>query len=748
MVAPPEMIRTRPWEKEKPWQWEENGYLVTRSTSWSGPGCHGGCGVLLYTKEGRLVKVEGDPDNPQNQGRLCVRCLCLPDVVNHPDRLKFPMKRVGERGEDKWQQISWDEAYDTIFRKLSDIKEKYGPESVIFTQGTGRDIPAYISRLAYAYGSPHYMCLMSGDSCYFSRVEGMLLTAGSFAVTDCSQYFPDRYANQQWKVPETIIVWGNNTVVSNADGFYGHWIVDCMKRGTKLIVVDPRLTWLASRADIWLQIRPGTDAALAMGMLDTIIKEGLYDKEFVDEWTLGFDELAERAAQYPVARVADITWIPEEKIVAAARLFAKSKPAAIQWGFAVDANVESFPTARAIADLFIVTGNLDVPGGMITVFPPYGVDSWVGNWGYDEFVSDGAKSRRLGQRKINSTWVQPDDVVETLQTDEPYPVKAAWIQTNNPIACMGADPKKLHEGLKKLEFVVVVDLFKTPTAVALADILLPAATFPERDGVRAVWYNVGAINKSTQVGEAKSDMEINLELGKRFNPKAWPWENVQAMFTDKLKGAGVTFEELREQGGQMYPPFEYRKYEKGLERPDGKPGFNTRSGKVELYSPFLEEIGLDPLPYFEEPTESPLNTPELYQEYPLVLTTGARTWGYFLSEHRQIPRLRALRPDPMVEIHPETAAKHDIKDGDWVWIENRMGRARSKAKVTPVIDQRVINADHAWWYPEKDAAEPSLYGMWEVNINQLVPWLPGRSGYGANYKSLLCKIYRVKEGEM
>jgi anaerobic selenocysteine-containing dehydrogenase len=243
-------------------------------------------------------------------------------------------------------------------------------------------------------------------------------------------------------------------------------------------------------------------------------------------------------------------------------------------------------------------------------------------------------------------------------------------------------------------------------------------------------------------------MEINLELGKRFNPKAWPWENVQAMFTHKLKGAGVTFQEFRERGGQMYPPFEYRKFEKGLERRDGQPGFNTPSGKVELYSPILEQIGLDPLPYFEEPTESPFNTPALYQEYPLVLTTGARTWGSFNSEHRQIPSLRALRPDPIVEIHPETAAKYDLKDGDWVWIENRMGKVKCKAKVTPIIDPRVINADHAWWYPEKDSSEPSLNGMWDVNINRLVPWIPGRCGLGANYKSLLCKIYRVKEGEM
>jgi len=753
MLNPQKKTRARPWKETKPWQWEEDGYTVTRGSAWSGPGCHSGCGVLLYTKKGRLVKVEGDPENPYNQGRLCVRCLALPELVNHPDRLQYPMKRVGERGEDGWQRISWEEAYDTIYKEFSDIKEKYGPESVIFAQGTGRDIPTYISRLAYAYGSPNWTAFMSGLSCYAPRVAEMLITTGNFAVADCSQYFSDRYDNPNWEVPECIVIWGNNPVMTNGDGFFGHWIVDCMKRGTKLIVVDPRLTWLASRADLWLQIRPGTDGALALGMLDIIIKEGLYDKEFVDKWTYGFGKLAKRAAEYPVEQVAEITWIPQEDILAAARMFARSKPAAVQWGFGIDATKESVSAAHAISALWTITGNMDVPGGMITVLFPYGVNVWTGGWGYNDFLTETAKGKRIGLNKYpllkhGFLFAQPDEVLETMQTGEPYPIKAAWIQTSNPIACIAADPKKLYEALKKLEFVVVVDLFKTPTAVAFADIVLPAATYPERDGLRAVWSHVGAINKVTQIGEAKSDMQINLELGKRFNPQAWPWENVQEMFTHLLEGAGVTFEGLRERGGQMYPSFEYKKFEKGLERQDGQPGFNTPTGKVELYSTLFEKMGLDPLPYFEEPAESPYRTPELYKKYPLVLTTGARRWGAFHSEHHQISRLRALWPDPTVEINPETAAKYDLKDGDWVWIENCMGRARSKVKVTPIIDPRVINADHAWWYPEKHPAEPSLYGLWDVNINQLVPWLPGPSGLGADYRSLLCKIYKVKEGEM
>jgi anaerobic selenocysteine-containing dehydrogenase len=746
---------TKPLLEGHPWRWEEGDLTVTRSNAWSGPGCHNGCGVLLYTdKEGKLVKVEGDPENPYNQGRLCVRCLALPEVTNHADRLQYPMKRVGERGENKWERITWEEAYDTIVARFGEIKEKYGPEGVVFSQGTGRDIIAYVSRLSYSFGSPNYASWgLTGNACYLPRVAMSLVTAGDFAVVDCSQYFADRYSNPNWTPPQCIVVWGNNTIISNPDGFLGHWLVDCMRRGSKLIVIDPRLTWLASRADLWLQIRPGTDPALAMGMLNIIIQENLYDKEFVDKWTYGFDKLAERVKEYPLDRVAEITWIPKEKILAAARLLATSKPAAIQWGLAVDMTKESLPAGQAISALWTITGNLDVPGGMITVQPPLGVvEPWGGGWGAD-LLSEEMAAKRLGLDQypilgFGFMNASSDVVADAAITGKPYPIKGAWLQTNNPISCMGADPKKLYAGLKNMDFVVVVDLFMTPTAVAFADIVLPAATYPERDGLRALWYHVGIMNKVTSIGECKSDQEINLELGKRFNEAAWPWANVRDMFSSMMTHTGMNFEELRDRGGQIYHPFVYKKYEKGMQRRDGAIGFNTNTGRVELYSTLFEQWGLDPLPYYEEPTESPYRTPDVYQEYPLVLTTGARPWGFFHSEQRQVKRLRAMHPDPELQIHPDTAAKLGIHDGDWVWIENQMGKARQRARLTPVIDPRVVNADHAWWFPEKEGAEPTLFGVWESNINQLVPLLPGRSGFGGNYKSLLCKVYKVQEGEM
>lgn len=747
--------RTRPWQEAKPLRWKEGDLNVTRSNAWSGPGCHEGCGVLLYTdQDGQLVKVEGDPENPFNQGRLCVRCLDLQEVVDHPDRLRYPMKRVGARGEDKWERISWDEAYDTIEAEFNKIKKDYGAESVIFCQGTGRDILSYVSRLAYSFGSPNWACLgLTGNACYLPRVAAGAAVAGGFAVTDASQYLPERYNDPRYTVPECLVLWGNNPIVSNSDGFFGHWVVDLMKRGTKLIVIDPRVTWLASHAEYHLQIRPGTDAALALGMLNVIIQEKLYDADFVDRWTYGFDQLAERAAQYPVKRVSEITWIPEEKIVAAARAFATAKPAAIQWGLAIDMTKESLPAAHAIQALWSITGNVNIPGGMINTFAPFDVVSWLGAWGYDDMTEE-QKSKRLGVKEypiLNFGFMiaQSDIVTDALCTGKPYPIKGAWIQTSNPIANMATDPKRLYDGLKSLDFVVVVDLFKTPTAVAFADIILPAATYAERNGIRALWYHVGAITKAVEPdGEIKSDQQIVLELGKRFNPRWWPWRDDKEMFSAMIEQTGMTFEGLQGIGGQVYPAYEYRTHETGRSRADGEPGFNTNTGRIELYSTLYEMWGLDPLPYFEEPTESPTSTPDIYKEYPLVLTTGARQWGSFHSEHRQVPRLRALHPDPELQIHPETAARYGIRDGEWVWIENSMGRCKQRARVTPVMDPRVVNADHGWWFPEKQAEEPSLFGVWESNINLLVPSICGRSGFGGNYKSLLCKIYRVQEGEV
>ena len=207
---------------EGEWQWEEDGYTVTRTYHYSPPGCHTSCGILLYTKDGKVERVEGDPLDPCTNGKLCMRCLDLEEMVNHPMRLKYPMKRAGERGENKWERITWDEAYDLITEKFMDMKEKYGAESVVFAQGTGRDIAAYITRLCWSFGSPNYTGFLSGQACYLPRIAGMAATTGAPWIPDAAQQFPERYDHPDYEVPEVMFIWGDYPLKSNIEGFYGH----------------------------------------------------------------------------------------------------------------------------------------------------------------------------------------------------------------------------------------------------------------------------------------------------------------------------------------------------------------------------------------------------------------------------------------------------------------------------------------------------------------------------------------------
>ena len=733
---------------------------VVTTTAWSpGPGCHGGCGVKLFIKDGKVVKVEGDESHPFSQGRACPRLLALTQYMYHPDRITHPLKRVGERGEGKFERITWEEALDTIETKLGKIKEEYGPESVLFCQGTGRDIGGPISFLAYSYGSPNWIQLgLAGHSCYTPRLGAMMATFGDYAVLDAAQFSEKRYDDPEYQVPEVIIVWAQNPMPGCPDGFFGHWIVDCMKRGSKLIVVDPRWTWFSSRAEKFLQIRPGTDGALAMAMIHVIIEEELYDKEFVEKWTVGLDELKARATEYTPEKVSEITWIPKDDIIEAAKLYAKAKPAAIHWGVPIDQSPEGSTVAQAISHLWCLTGNLDVPGGNIIAKPAYGVTTYPFSTQEMHELYGEAFVKRLNDKRIGAKefpmvrnfrgWAQPDIAVKQMLTGDPYPIKACWVQTSNILGGQAADTKLHYEALKKMDFVVVADLFHNPTTMAVADIILPVASLAEKESFRSWWVPLQVIVPAVKVGECRSDWEINLELAQRFNPELKKrYSTVKDLINDRLKPSGMTFDELKDSGGWIMPQENspsrpYCRYEKGLLRPDGKPGFRTPSGKVEFASKTYEEWGLDPLPYFSEPPESEVRTPELYEKYPLVMVTGRRSSMYFHSEHRMIPWLRASDPDPIVEIHPDVAQPLGIETGEWVLIENDRGCIRRKAKVTPIVHPKVISVPHGWWMPEEDGTDSHLFGIWDVNCNNLVHIGPGaKSGYGGGaYKTALVRI--------
>jgi len=733
-----------------------------KTIAWSaGAGCHGGCGQELFVEDGKVVKVEGDETNPWNQGRSCPKVLALTQYMYHPDRITRPLKRVGARGEGKFEPISWDEAYDLVEKRFNEIKAKHGAESVIFAQGTGRDIGGPITFLAYSFGSPNWVQLgLSGHSCYTPRLVSMKTVLGDFMVADCSQFLERRYEDPQWVPPEVIITWGQDSTSGCPDGFYGHWVVDCMKRGTKIISVEPRNTWLSSRAAVHLQLRPGTDGALALGMLNVIINEGLYDKAFVEKWTQGFDQLKERVQQYPVEKVSAITEIPAKDIVAAARMFARAGQAAVQWGVPVDMCPEGSTVAFAITLLSVITGNIDKPGGQVIARPAYGVTAYpftteelMKLYGTD-FI------KRMNEKRVGADrypmvknfrgWSQPDDVIDQIASGKPYPIKGAWIQTANVIGGQAARARFHYDAMKKLEFIAVVDLFHNPTTMALADVILPAATFPEKDTIRSWWAPLCAISKRVQVGECKSDWEINFELAKRFNPEGMRrWDTVKDLFDERFAPSGITYRQLEQQGGWKWPvegPSKpYRRHERGLLRPDGKPGFNTPSGKCELYNTTFKSWDLDPLPFYTEPPQSATSTPELFKKYPLVMITGARSQLYFHAEHRQIPWLREKMPDPLVEIHPETAKRYGIYDGEWVYLANDMGRVKRKAKISLKVKPHHVHTMHGWWLPELEGKEPSLFGVWDYQINQIIPGPQHAvAGFGGGqYKTTLCTLKKI-----
>jgi len=808
----------------------QKGERVVKTTTWSaGPGCHGGCGVIAHIKDGKLVKIEGDPDHPWNQGRLCSRCLAMTQYVHHPNRLTRPLRRVGERGEGKWQAISWDEAFDLIEKKMGAIRDRYGPESFIFSMGTGRDIGAWICLLAYAYGSPNVMFALSGVACYSPRISAVETVQGDYCILDAAQWLPKRYDDPRYKVPECIVIWGYDIPASCPDNVFGHWIIDLMKKGTKIIAIDPRLSWFASRSKHWLQLRPGTDGALAMGFLNVIINEGLYDRGFVERWTnaahlvrsdtgrllresdivrggsadnfLAWDSsrdgpvvwqsdkaqyrapgampsldgeyvvrlvdgslvtvrtvwnaFCRKVAEYPTANVSEITWVPEKDIVEAARLYARSKPAAIHWGVPIDMTPGITPTVQAIAALWCITGNLDTPGG--NVISRYAFDAVAyalpGAKGAIKLESKEADKKRIGVDRYGPLgkfiWrAQPDLTIDQIFSEKPYPIKGMWLQACNPVAGIGLDPKRWVEALKKLDFVVAVDLFHTPTT-QLADVVLPASTFLEKDGVRSWWVPLQSINKAMTVPECKPDIEINFELARRFNPDL-KWKTIHELFDEILEKSGMTFAELQQQGWAFppegHPSHPYHRFEAGKLRADGKPGFQTPSGLVELHSSLRETWGLEPMPHYEEPPFTPVSLPDKTKQYPLILSTGRRSPVYFHSEHRNIPWLRSVDPDPVVEIHPDTAKELNVSNGDWVWVENWMGRCKLKAKVTLVVPRWMVMATHGWWFPEKEGAEPSLYGVWESNVNQLIPMgAQGKDGLGSPVKHSLCRVYKAKK---
>jgi anaerobic selenocysteine-containing dehydrogenase len=431
--------------------------------------------------------------------------------------------------------------------------------------------------------------------------------------------------------------------------------------------------------------------------------------------------------------VEAITGVGSAEVEEAARLVWESRPLAYYAWSGVEMQTNSTQIARAIAQLSVLTGSFDARGGNVLFAAAPANDVVAGGLPARENGRPalGVAERPMGPARFG--FITTDELYTGILERRPYAVRG-MVGLGANLLLSHADGARGREALAGLEFYVHADLFMNPTA-ELADIVLPAAAWPELDqlaGLPTVAANVVlAQQKAVQVGECKPDEEIFVELARRMQLDGCT-EPVKTVLDAQLAAGGLdlSFDELRKKGF-IKVPFAYRKYE--------KEGFKTPTGKIELYATRFEKLGYSPLPHYEEPPESPISTPEIAMDFPLVLTTGARSPFFFNSEHRQIGKLRKAHRDPFAEIHPETAEHFGIGNGQWMWIATRRGRIRQRARVTTGIDRRVIHAQHGWWYPERGAPD---YGVWDSNANLLTdnapPYDPAMGTY--QLRALLCRV--------
>lgn len=716
--------------------------------------CHAKCGILVHTDGDKITKVEGDPNHPNSLGMLCCKAFSAAQIHEHPDRLKYPMKRVGPRGSGQWERITWDEAYDTIYNKMQEIIAKHGPGSFCFSQGTGRGWNHFHFRFSASYGVPGTTLGVS-HVCLFPVIGPCMFVWGYYNALDGCDL---DHAN-------CCVHWGINPATS-FPGIHMPKFFQARKRGMKLIVIDPRFTDLAAKADIWLQIKPGTDGALALTMCNILIQEDLYDHEFVENWCYGFEEFAEHVKEWTPERCEEETWVPADKIVEAVHMIMENGPTTEAAMIGTGMHDNGITNGFTLAAFWALTGYLDRKGGITSN------EFWDRMLQNEMTKQDEARKEfsENGYRLLGSdikpflagglSIQYPRAVFAAMKGTEGgdnYPVRGLVTVANDPVMAF-EDSQEVFDSLMGLEFFCMKDYFMTPSG-RYADMLLPSAHWVERDDqVDEEFYMdpcpfVTADKAVDPPGEGKSDWEFSLALGKRLKPEWWPWENSDEMhlyrfkeFYDYPENPDITIEEMREAGYLITAGGDkrvYEKYRKGLERPDGKLGFRTPSGRIELWNSGLQSYGYDPLPTYYR---SQLYDPDrgFLSRYPLILITGCRDYPYYHSAWSNIPMQREIEPDPYVEIHPEAAIARGISDGDWVWIFNNTGRIKSRARVTKAVDPRVVSIPRLGWKEACKELGLQGFGMFDANPNTIIPQEPSEPKYGtSSMKSWCCEIERM-----
>mgnify|MGYP005843089819 CR=1 FL=1 len=653
--------------------------------------CQIGCGVLANVADGRVTTIAGDPDHPLNKGALCPKGLASLEYLYHPQRLRQPMKRTGKRGEGKWRRVSWEEAIEFTGKNLVNIKDRFGPETIAFMRGAAKGVQdELLARFANLVGSPNFLSM--GYVCFIPRHHASMLTYGHFPIPDIDH--PSK----------TIIVWGENT--SETLFHVNMRILRAQKNGAKVIVIDPVKTDDARKADLWLRVKPGTDLSLALGMIHVIVTQSLYDKAFVQHYTVGFDLLVSAVQHYTPECVSGITSIPADTIRNVAKIYATEKPSVIQWGNGIDHSPDNVQTARAICILRAITGNLGLPGGEIEWTRPSILPRGSASFSLHDRIPSEVRQRRLKGKEVllpNVFYALQQNVLDAMIEGKPYPVRAGYVQGSNPLLSY-PNAKKTYKALMALDFLAVSDMFLTPTA-ALADIVFPSVMYLEFDSIVAPPYSLPVVSvqqKVTRIPDCRSDFEVLSALSGKMGFGEDFWSSEEECLNMILEPAGITFDEFRNIGF-LNGTKDIKRFEQS--------GFATPSGKVEIFSERLQGWGFDPLPVYREPVI------KVDSDYPLVLTTMKRA-PYRHSGGKQVPSLRKLHPEPVVLVNPDTGHENSIDNDSWVTIETALGTINQKAIFDPALDPGVICCDYGWWNP--DAPEQTLFGWQKSNLNILI----------------------------
>ena len=695
------------------------------------------CGMLVEAHDGAAprVHVKGDRAHPLSRGYLCPKGKASVDMTLSPKRVLYPLRRDGARGAGRWRRVTWDEALDDIAARLKSIIAEHGARAVAVQSLPPKDYFAYDLFLD-AIGSPTFF-KHDSHQCFTPQLIADVLSYGNLLT------YP---AFTELNGTDVLVLWGINLAETNASKHQR--VRDATRKGCRTIVVDPRPTQAAREAALWLRVRPGTDAALALGILNAMIANGWVDREFVAQWTLGFEALAARAAQYPPGRVAEIAWVPERDIVEAARLFGTAKRPALYTFIGATMGGNSIATMRLMGFIPALAGHIDREGAN-GFLPPsgvrmpsyYGADPSLGQTrNLGEMLSADKFPLFAGPKAITAPYPHPRQVIDAMLTGKPYPVRALWTSCNPMVGL--EDTYGTLRALQALDLLVVSELFETPTA-RLADYVLPITThlesnaIAEYSGLNIVCARVRALAPR---GEAREEGWAVIEVARRMGCGGrLPVKSYEELLDYRLEPLGISFAQLAAQGTYTRPSTQ-EKYLSGKLRRDGKPGFNTPSGKIEFASGTLAAHGYDPLPDFVEPPLSPYSTPQLAREFPLVLISGTRTVEFYSTLGIEVPRLLKRHPYPTLEMSPQTAARFGLKAGEWAEISAPTTERTIVRRVALMegLHPDVVNAEGLWYMPGEDL----IAGTLAVGANVLTPLRDDVDPVigGSIARCILCKV--------